>query len=281
MHVIVVPEPTTNAGKAHYELRSSEGEKESLVWEGDRPFFMGPTIVTDSGWVLGCADVATTSGRQSTFHVCALDPAGTIKVDDEIRDPRDGGNRVLNGALVSEHPGRILFRVQLPLPRGGESWCAYDSKSGALVGTFRPDARQENADRLCWIHGTCSLGNQGLVLVHWEKFGEQEPDYFEDATWRTVGSRFALLTSDGAPVWSIDVPSDLGAESYGKYGKLIERLRALECAGILDATHDDRFEIGLIGSGMRVSYSVVKLDDKWVVKEITRTKWSPDPPAKR
>jgi hypothetical protein len=214
--------------------------------------------------------------------VCALDPTGAIKVDEEVRDPRDCGNRMLNGALHSEHAGRIIFRVQLPLPRGAESWRTYDSKSGELLSTFRPDIQQGEADQLSWIHGACPLENLDLLLVHWEKYGKTPPETFEDATWRGVGSHFALIALDGAPVWSVDVPSDLGSGSYGKYGKLIERLHAQECAGILDAKHDDHFELGLIGSGMRVTYSLGKLDDgTWSVHETGRTKWSPDPAAKR
>lgn len=283
MHLLVVPDPKTNEGKAHYELRSIDGEKEALLWQGDRPFFLQHPFVSDSGWIAG-STAHESDGPQdpATFRLFALDPAGVVKVDDEVRDPRDCGNRTLNGAIFCEHSARILFRVQLPLPRGSESWRAYDTKSGSLASTFRPDARQGEPDGLSWVHGACMLGDRNLVFVHWEKHGEIAPDVYEDATWRDVGSRFALLTLDGVPVWSVDVLSDLGATSYEKYAKLVDRLRGLDCAGILDASHDDRFEVGLIGSGMRVRYALGKLDDgTWNVHETERTKWAPDPADKR
>jgi sugar lactone lactonase YvrE len=290
--------PSDLYGRGGASYRLTQGGRE--VWSGEKPFTLWEAGVTDEGVVGGYAyshgwegsSEAGLKAGMGDFRVVLIDPRGRLRLDRATKREPSGflhspPDPLAAGMMMDAANDRMVIRVRdADLNRGAEDWWIYRVSTGESLGTFRPKGLMPDPDPARFVIDARPVAGTPMFLVHWWRYGPlRRWSPLRDAVdalglsgrWpfgplegRHSGARFTLISPDGKPVWSLDLPDDYDVPGDEEAEDRLRR--AIRDKGaILRSDQAGRFELRFVKAARRVTFAVARGEDgKWSVSEVDR-----------
>jgi sugar lactone lactonase YvrE len=232
---------------------------DTLVWEGTFPLTFESVVLTDAGQVAAC-------GVAGDFQLWTINPEGVRRVVQRIRPTGSNflhtrDNPRIAGLFIHEDEDRLVLRVADPdVNRAVEEWLVYRLATGEPLVRLRPKECATDAEALWSIIDVRPLRSTPLTLVQWLRLGGE-----------TVGTRFAVLDSEGTELWYLDLPEDFEPPDDESDSSRLDELR--RTGTILSSSAPARFEVAILREEERVAFSVERYDraeGAWEVREVGR-----------
>ena len=274
-----------------------------VVWSGQRDYTLRQIVVIDKGFVVGFAyslleqRAANPPGPDELaypdpdyFCLVIIDPQGNELLKDvalrclPMPLPNIYGfvpaRPFAMQLIVDPENDRVVVQVgewekgcvpdasrEIPFSPPKTIWKIYKLSTGRAIGRFDEHPlvgppKVKGSLKGDGVVDAVVVPGTPLLLMH---------AVLQFGTSRTWAARFILVDEQGRQVWTMDVPDDYtGREAiYGPWESM-SQTHLRDNPAILRVQDPGRFHLRLFKRNERVTFSVSRAKDKWIVTEVSR-----------
>ena len=268
--LFVNPSDLYGRGKATYGL-TLEGRE---AWSAEHPYTLWDARVADDGVVAGYGYSHGWRGFSEggikdgwgDFRVVIIDSTGKDRLNEATARENTGAMHsppapLASNLIMDAANDRLAIMIgDLPNDRPAEPWWIFQLSTGKKLQEPRPKNFLADQNPPRFLIAAKPVDGTPLTLLHWWRH-DPEPD-------GKRGARFALMTHDGKPVWSLDLPDDYESDGDEKSNaRLLASVRRI--SGILESDQSGRFDLWFVKEGQRVTFKVARTSSgRWAAAEV-------------